>query len=718
MSNGNGAPRVGVYLADGTDARYSDDWAGASHFVIPSGTGSTTFASETEAEAGTSATTVISPLTLHAVIQHLEATASDIDAGTADRLVTADRLLVVTHALRAAIDAKHGDADVLRVALAAVDAADLTAQEKAAFRTRIGSLQPEGEWSATTELPDLLAGQSGAMQAVQLRGGVAYTFPVGITEARIAYDGDIRTNQFVATFSVDELLALPDLPAGGGLAANLAGRVLTRTVTGTAEPFSVEVYFGHIGRALWFGTEQTRDQVGDDGLFSLLAQTRTAGIEFFALSNRTDQVPLAKVPRLTDAKMPSGWERFDTAEQSKLAAIPATTDKWPTPPDYADIPDAPARFDPATVPESDQADGNDVLVVQRSGRKDAILRLADVSGSWFWGAGRGSTTSVPMAATAAWNAVVHAIRWRPGTRLLTVWVTGAQWSRLYLAGVSYSVTEEGNQRVPWDTSGTSYRQASVTLSADAATYLTNDASGDKAFNLRDPQSGDYVVGNPFVREARLPIDEVTAPDVPAVRAIPPVAQRAVGDQWRLLVDLGAVAQVGELVWDGSRFPDAEIPDPITIYAPASGTFAGRLSVDRGSDTRTWTSIEIDDTSYPLTPGGEQFPHLFTTAAGAVNLVAGREYDVNVVSSTAVKLWADIQVDMGDVVAWDGHQLVKTEDVHTSEDVFDAIDAYQQDHGEFVTSTSGVTDIVVLTESAFQALVTAGTVDAETLYLRT
>ena len=585
----------------------------------------------------------------------------------------------------------------------------LTADQQAQARVLIGAPTFEGEWGTTsTEGP----------VTTPTRGGILHDtgidMPADATEMRWSYDGDFRTDQYVGMLDLSRVRDLPNLGQDrqAGLAAD---KVITVSVTGPPPPGSVENYWARQGDRLWFGTAEGR---GDNEDYTIRVQFRRGRLERFADADHpTAQIQLARVPRLTDAQMPQDvLDRLNAAEQN----VQSDWDVADTASD-AFIRNKPTIVDATTVPDSDVNDGNDVLVVQRSGRKDAELRLADVSGSLFWGGGRGSTVAIPMDAGTRWGAVVKGIRWRPGTRLLTVWIDDAsgEWDRLYVGGISYSPTVAANSVVPWVTGSPSYRTLNVTLSADAAMYFDDAATAVKQFNLRDLQGdagSDYVVGNPFVREAKLGIEEVRD-DIPAVRSLPPKAQRATGDQWRLLVDLGAVPQVGELTWDGSAFPAAEVPGVYSIYAPASGTFQGRVSVDRGSDTRTPTSIEIGDTSYPLTAGGAQFRHLFVTAAGAVTLTSGTLYAVNVVFSDGTKLWADINVRQGDLVAWDGLQLVVTEDVHTTEDVEAVLTENQQRLGQFVRSAT-MLEVVILTETAFEALETAGTVDANTLYLRT
>ena len=142
-----GATGLVTDVADGTDIR------GAA-----GGAGTPTFASEAEGEAGTSTTLAINPAVLHAVLQHIEATRADIDAGTADRWVGADKLLVIRHALEALIRAKEDvTAQTVTTALLAAAGAmgvTLTEEQASSLRTWLGTLRPEGEWGAWQDIAD------------------------------------------------------------------------------------------------------------------------------------------------------------------------------------------------------------------------------------------------------------------------------------------------------------------------------------------------------------------------------------------------------------------------------------------------------------------------------------------------------------------------------------------------------------------------------------
>ena len=206
-----------------------------------------------------------------------------------------------------------------------------------------------------------------------------------------------------------------------------------------------------------------------------------------------------------------------------------------------------------------------------------------------------------------------------------------------------------------------------------------------------------------------------------------MAARAVGDQWRLLAAISDLPQVAEVEWAAAG--SGLLKDGYRIV-PGSGGVAGRLAVVRPSgDTRTPDDLVIAGTSYPVThapdlPGGigNPFTHYWVTAPNPVALTIGSTYGMQVDFTGDAKLYADLNADINDIVAWDGYEIVVVDDVHSSEDVEQVLEENQREHGQFVRSETRtdevlITKIVGMTEDAFQARRTAGTLEPHTAYFR-
>ena len=134
------SPRKGQFVGR---RGFVDDVADAVDIRGPAGAGqgAAAFATEAQAEAGTSTVLAINPATLHAVFQHLQATASDLTAGTADKWTDAAAYKALADRVmppglgQTAVDARIA----ALVEAAARTGVTLTDEQQRLFRERIGA---------------------------------------------------------------------------------------------------------------------------------------------------------------------------------------------------------------------------------------------------------------------------------------------------------------------------------------------------------------------------------------------------------------------------------------------------------------------------------------------------------------------------------------------------------------------------------------------------
>ena len=572
-------------------------------------------ATEAEAEGGSVADKYVSPLTLGEVFTHRKAAASAVASdgdGGEDLWTPAD---VVRLAVAAKLD-KTG-------LLAALLALQLSEREKSALRALIGALAPEGEPTAPSD-EELVQRPHvpGVMQATRYRlpeGASAFqitlngTFPGG----RIDPDG-----AFVTTWiSASEFLALPAVDADSNGFGAQANRVIEQRLTGGPDDAPYRIVLGHgagaDARLVWVSTDN------NDLNTTFRGRSRTAGVEDYALVGTTARLPAGR--------QTAGWEQFTVAMEAKLAGIAdgaqanVKADLAAAAGSAAEVLGkagfvasilAQVRSSLAALPSADPASTLFDVVEESSGRKDAQIEFANVGGSEYWGSGRGTTAPATPDA-AHFETVVRGVRWRPGTRLLTLWLAGDDvetWDRAAIDNQFFRFADDGDRAVPWDTSlrPALVRQVSVTLTPDQAVLIADDPRKVFRLNVIDAAGGP-VVGAAFVRPARTPRAGARYPTGRSLPADPVDGQHFVLSAdvtWQLVGVLQAANAANG--WQN----EAQLPASVSrIYFATAGTLANRLVVvRRANQTFDYASVQLGDgdvlplINAPRLPGGVGNPY--------------------------------------------------------------------------------------------------------------
>ena len=519
-----GRPRVGQFI--GTTG-YVDDVADAVNLAGTPGTGggTTDYASEAEAEAGVLTNKAISPATLHAVFQHLEAEASDLDAGTADRWVPSDLFALRVHAIQTALNTKLDITDLFEVARKSIADSALTAAQKEAFNRRIGDDQiVSGIWSDAVYFQRQQAvGQAGVL----IESGVV--LDPTTTELRLRYAARrVDTGDADATFVITNA-QLNALRAGTRRVPSSAILNTDNVIShGFGTPDDIITGYVSLDRnnQLLLGTGQTGGTT-----WGFFIWQRESNVEPWAERGNTDQIPASKIPGniFTDALMAKLAGIAAGAEvnvQSNLAEHDDTSDAFvqgQTAFQNRVISAITTMLDGeiANFPGPQDTSSFKEMVQETAPRRDAVLTLQTVGGSDFWGKGRGSL-SAPLgeddqAQTDDWNNAVGGVQWASGTRTLTVYLAqNSMWDRAWINGETHLLIEGGNNTVAWDplpaNARTTYRVASIVLSSIAAGVIDDNADNQISLNFGDtdttPES--FPVGAPFIRRAVVTSDEVVA----------------------------------------------------------------------------------------------------------------------------------------------------------------------------------------------------------------
>ena len=341
----------------------------------------------------------------------------------------------------------------------------------------------------------------------------------------------------------DDLQVRFDVAGGGGTTAVVAVAVLRDLPALSANPpsFTVSQAGWHVlqdgagndwgvalrGTRLWVASDL--DPAPRNLPFSVYLSERTGQLEDFAAADRDDRVP--------EAKMPTGWKAFtqglldklngiEDGAQANVQANLAETDS--TSPAYVKGKDEWAAALPrgvpvATLPAVQPDASTKVLVEEARDRRDAVISLADVGGQEYWGLGRGALVapldSSGARETAAWNAAVKGLIWDSGNRTLFAWLDGDSFDKVVLNGQTHSMTELAQGPLTWDAgpNPAQYRRVQIVVSADEATAVDDGLLSVK-LNFQDSTASlhqSFLVGNPYIREAKRADDRLNAAQVDA-----------------------------------------------------------------------------------------------------------------------------------------------------------------------------------------------------------
>ncbi len=484
--------------------------------------GATTFATETEAEAGTEAAKAISPLTLAEVLEHVRAVIADVTNGVVGKLVDAA-------VLKGLLDAIPKTANIEDVALKSILDADLSDDVKQAFRERIGAESEDGEYGPYATSSQRYGSVPGGL-------GLGPTIPDGAThlEFTITAESEQLINYTTRELLVEQFLALPSRNRGDNAISNSSGVIETafdERDTQTPGADAQRGYIAHNGRTILYASDQS---IGA----AIRVRFKASRVETYALVGTTTRMPHSRLPEDVvvleqghinpnliqfppSSAPPAGEGYYPDADRQKLVGIERGAEvnvksDWNAttgPEEILNKPDVPPAA--SALPVALSTSVNRLQVQETAGRRDLGLNFAARPGGDFdYGDIYGSIADRQGATAGHITSNIGGIRYSGTAFQLDCYVLdvsegGGVWDRVWINGYEVAVAHEfGLTTVPWSTSTTRWRHFRTAVIPQAN---RPDFGDPVAVNFRDTRADagqQYFVGNPYVREATTePLDQ-------------------------------------------------------------------------------------------------------------------------------------------------------------------------------------------------------------------